>query len=82
MRIAIFALAVLAGGSLRRLGKSSSYRAARAILKSLLGAGQVRTVSKRLPILRRAIAAANSKSRGARYMCGRGPSSAALLANE
>src|SRR5207342_941036 len=70
------------GAAPRRLGKSSSYQAARAILKSLLGAGQVRIVSKRLPILRRAIAAANSKSRGARYMCGRGSLSAALLANE
>src|SRR5512144_98326 len=71
------------GAALRRLGKSRSYQPARATLKSLLGAGQpVRIVSKRLPILRRAIAAANSKTRGARYMCGRGSLSVAFLANE
>ena len=85
MRIAIFALAVLAGAALRRLGKSRSYQPARATLRSLLGAGQpVRIVSKRLPTLRRAIATAQITriTRGARYMCGRGSLSAIFLANE
>ena len=70
MRIAIFALAVIAGSGAAEAGQIEVISTSRATLRSLLRAGPVRIVSKRLPTLRRAFATVQI-GRGARYMCGR-----------
>ena len=81
MRVAIFALAVMAGGGAAEAGQIEVISASPRHIEIAGSCWVVRIVSKRLPILRRAIATAQT-TRGAHYMCGRASLSAVFSANE